>query len=131
MAKMVHSMVRVMDDAKSIAFYEKTFGLKVADRIDFPDFSLIYMSNPETGFELELTHNKGRTEAYNLGNGYGHLALVVDDLAAEHKRISDLGFAPKDMKDFQHNGKTLAKFFFIDDPDGYKIEVIQKGGRFG
>lgn len=130
MAKMVHSMVRVMDDQKSMAFYEKAFGLKLAERIDFPDFSLIYMSNAETGFELELTHNKGRTETYNLGNGYGHLALVVDDVDAEHRRIAGLGYQPKDVKDFQHNGKTLARFFFIDDPDGYKIEVIQKGGRF-
>lgn len=130
MAKMVHSMVRVMDDKKSIAFYDQAFGLKVADRIDFPDFSLIYMSNPETGFELELTYNKGRSESYNLGNGYGHLAFIVDNLAAEHARISALGYAPKDMKDFQNNGKTVAKFFFIDDPDGYKIEVIEKGGRF-
>lgn len=130
-AKMVHSMVRVMDEAKSVAFYEKAFGLKVAERLDFPDFTLIYLSNPTTAFELELTVNKGRSEPYQLGNAYGHLAVVVDDLASEHKRISDAGLAPGDLKQMQHNGKPLASFFFITDPDGYKIEVLQKGGRFG
>ena len=130
MAKMVHSMVRVMDEAKSVAFYTKAFGLKVADRLDFPDFTLIYLSNPETTFELELTVNKGRTEPYTAGNAYGHLALVVDDVDAEHARVAAAGYAPKDIKNMSHDGKLLAKFFFIDDPDGYKIEVVQKGGRW-
>ncbi|HMN38355.1 MAG TPA: VOC family protein [Hyphomicrobium sp.] len=130
MAKMIHSMVRVMDEARSVAFYEKSFGLKVADRLDFPDFTLIYLSNPEAGFELELTVNKGRSEPYDQGNAYGHLAVVVDDLAAEHKRISAAGYNPGDIKHMSHEGKPLASFFFIQDPDGYKIEVLQKGGRF-
>ncbi len=130
MAKMIHSMVRVMDEAKSVAFYEKAFGLKIADRLDFPDFTLVYLSNPETTFELELTVNKGRAEPYTAGNAYGHLALVVDDVDAEYKRIADLGYAPKDIKNMSHDGKPLAKFFFIDDPDGYKIEVVQRGGRW-
>ncbi|MEZ5898624.1 MAG: VOC family protein [Hyphomicrobium sp.] len=130
MAKMVHSMIRVMDEARSVAFYEKSFGLKVADRLDFPDFTLVYLSNPETGFELELTVNKGRADAYDLGNGYGHLAVVVDDLPTEHKRIASAGYTPGDIKHMSFEGKPLASFFFIQDPDGYKIEVLQKGGRF-
>lgn len=131
MAKMIHSMVRVMDEAKSIDFYQKVFGLKIADRLDFPDFTLIYLRNPEASFELELTVNKGRAEPYQLGNGYGHLAVVVDDLASEHERVAKAGFAPGDIKHMQHDGKPLGSFFFIQDPDGYKIEVLQKGGRFG
>ena len=130
MAKMVHSMVRVMDEAKSVAFYTKAFNLKVADRLDFPDFTLIYLSNSETTFELELTVNKARTEPYTPGDAYGHLALVVEDVEADHARITAAGYAPKDIKNMSHEGKPLAKFFFIDDPDGYKIEVVQKGGRF-
>ncbi|MEQ1715846.1 MAG: VOC family protein [Hyphomicrobium sp.] len=130
-AKIVHMMIRVMDEAKSVAFYEKAFGLKVADRLDFPDFTLIYMSNPETSFELELTVNKGRAEPYQQGSAYGHMALIVDDLASEHKRVGTAGLAPGDIKNMAHNGKPLASFFFITDPDGYKIEVLQKGGRFG
>jgi lactoylglutathione lyase len=130
MAKAIHMMVRVMDEARSVGFYSKAFGLKVADRVDFPDFTLIYMRNPQADFEIELTVNKGRSEPYQLGNGYGHLAFTVDDLEAEHKRIAAAGLAPKDIKQMTHDGKPFGKFFFIEDPDGYKIEVLQRGGRF-
>ena len=130
MAKAVHMMIRVLDEARSVKFYEACFGLKVEDRRDWPDFTLIYMSNPENDFEVELTVNKGRTEAYDLGNGYGHIAFVVNDLEAERARISVAGYAPKDIKNMTHDGKPFGTFFFIEDPDGYKIEVLQKGGRF-
>jgi lactoylglutathione lyase len=130
MAKAVHMMIRVMDEARSIKFYEACFGLKVADRRDWPDFTLIYMKNLECDFELELTVNKGRSTAYDLGTGYGHVAFVVDDLDAERARIEGAGYAPKDIKTMSHDGKPFGKFFFIEDPDGYKIEVLQKGGRF-
>lgn len=130
MAKAVHSMIRVLDEARSVKFYEACFGLKIAERRDWPDFSLTYMSNPEIGFEVELTVNKGRTEAYNLGDGYGHIAFVVDDLEAEHARIKAAGYTPKDIKTMTHDGQPFGTFFFIEDPDGYKIEVLQKGGRF-
>lgn len=130
MAKAVHSMIRVRDEARSVAFYETCFGLKIAERREWPDFSLTYMSNAENNFELELTVNKGRTEPYNLGDGYGHIAFVVGDLEAEHARISAAGYAPKDIKTMAHNGEAFGKFFFIEDPDGYKIEVLQRFGRF-
>lgn len=130
MAKAVHMMLRVRDEARSTDFYSRAFGLAIADRYEFDDFVLIYLRNAEADFELELTVNKGRTEAYDLGNGYGHLAFVVDDLDATHKHIAGLGFSPKDVKQMTFEGKPFGKFFFIDDPDGYKIEVLQKGGRF-
>jgi lactoylglutathione lyase len=123
-------MVRVKDEARSVDFYRKAFGLDIADRVDFPDFTLIYMKGPQSPFEVELTVNKGRTEPYNLGDGYGHLAFVVDDLEAERARIVAAGLAPKDIKQMTHDGKPFGKFFFIEDPDGYKIEVLQRGGRF-
>ena len=67
MAKAIHSMIRVLDEARSLAFYDTAFGLKVADRLDFDSFTLIYLSNAESTFELELTVNKGRTEPYDSG----------------------------------------------------------------
>jgi lactoylglutathione lyase len=130
MAKTIHSMIRVLEEARSVAFYETAFGLRVADRLDFDSFTLIYMSNDESRFELELTVNKGRTEPYNLGDGYGHLAVSVDDVEAEHARLTKAGLAPRNLVDFKNNGVTVAKFFFIADPDGYQIEVLQRGGRF-
>ena len=129
-AKAIHTMIRVKDEAKSVDFYKKVFGLEIADRVDFETFTLIYMKNKSTDFELELTINKGNTEAYNLGNGYGHMAFVVDDIKAEHARIAKAGFTPKDVKQMAHGGKPFAEFFFIDDPDGYKIEMVQRFGRF-
>ena len=130
MAKTVHSMIRVLDEARSVAFYEQAFGLKVADRLDFPDFTLVYMSNPESHFELELTINKGRTEPYSLGDGYGHLAVVVEDLDSEHKRFEAAGLKPRKLVAFENDGKLIARFFFVADPDGYQIEVLQRHGRF-
>lgn len=130
MAKAIHMMVRVLEEARSVAFYSQVFGLSVAQRADFDDFTLVYMSNPEADFEVELTINKGRTEPYDLGNGYGHVAFSVADLEAERERIQALGYSPKDIKQMTHNGKPFGRFFFIEDPDGYKIEVLERGGRF-
>ncbi|NOT73071.1 MAG: lactoylglutathione lyase [Hyphomicrobium sp.] len=130
MAKAIHMMIRVLEEARSVKFYEACFGLKIAERREWPDFSLTYMSNAENDFEVELTVNKGRTEPYDLGNGYGHVAFVVDNLEAEHARIASAGYTPGDIKQMTHDGQPFGKFFFITDPDGYKIEVLQKGGRF-
>ncbi len=130
MAKSVHSMIRVLEEKRSVDFYKKSFGLDVAERLDFDTFTLIYLSNPESEFELELTVNKDRTEAYNLGDGYGHLAVTVDDLEAEHARFEAEQLNPRKLVDFQNKGTRIAKFFFVADPDGYQIEVLQRAGRF-
>jgi lactoylglutathione lyase len=130
MAKTIHSMIRVLDEARSVDFYSRAFGLSVADRLDFDSFTLIYMSNAESRFELELTVNKGRTEPYDLGDGYGHLAVSVDDLDAEHARLTEAGLAPRKLVEFKNGDTLVARFFFIADPDGYQIEVLERGGRF-
>lgn len=130
MAKYIHSMIRVLDEERSVAFYDRVFGLKVAERLDFPDFTLIYLSNGESGTELELTVNKGRTQPYDLGEGYGHVAFSVEDLDALHARLEAEGFAPRKLVDFAPGGEVIARFFFIADPDGYQIEVLQRGGRY-
>lgn len=130
MAKMIHSMIRVLEESRSLDFYGRAFDLSVADRLEFETFILIYLSNAQTGFELELTVNKGRTAPYELGDGYGHLAVSVDDIEAEHARFADLGLNPGKLVSLDRDGKTLARFFFVTDPDGYKIEVLQRGGRY-
>ena len=130
MAKAIHSMIRVLDEARSVAFYAQAFGLEIADRLDFETFTLVYMSNAENDFELELTINKGRTEPYALGDGYGHIAFCVDDLDAEHARFDAAGWAPRKIVEFRRDGTLLARFFFVADPDGYQIEVLQRHGRY-
>lgn len=123
-------MIRVLDEARSVDFYGKAFGLKVADRLDFETFTLVYMSNPESEFELELTINKDRGQPHALGDGYGHLAVSVADLDAEHDRIGALGLSPRNIVEFKNGDVQIARFFFIEDPDGYKIEVLERSGRF-
>ena len=132
MAKPIHSMIRVRDEARSLDFYRRAFGLEVAERLAFDGFTLIYLSNPDSEFELELTVNDGRTEPYQLGDGYGHLAVSVEDLEAEHARFEREGLSPLPLKELKHEGRPLARFFFVQDPDGYRIEVLQRGapGRF-
>ena len=130
MAKLIHTMIRVMDEERSVKFYADAFGLQVAARFAFDTFTLIYLRNSENDFEVELTVNHGQTEPYTHGGAYGHVAVCVDDIEAEHARVTQLGLAPAPVKQMQHNGNPLAKFFFITDPDGYKIEVLQRNGRY-
>lgn len=130
MAKIIHSMIRVLDEETSTAFYRDALGLEVADRFPFDDFTLVYLRNPENDVEIELTVNDDRTEPYTHGDGYGHVAVAVADLDAEHARMEKLGIAPQHIKEFFREGALMARFFFIADPDGYKIEVLQHHGRY-
>ena len=130
MAKAIHSMIRVLNEQASVDFYQKAFDLSVAHRWDFDSFTLVYLSNTESTFELELTINKDQTEPYEHGTGYGHLAVSVDNLENEHKKMTEHGYSPRKIVEFEREGELLAKFFFIVDPDGYEIEVLQRQGRF-
>ncbi len=133
MAKAIHSMIRVLDETRSVDFYRRGFGLGVEERLDFDAFTIVYLRSPEADFEVELTVNKDRTEPYEIGDGYGHIAFVVDDLEAEHARFGDAGFKPGKLVDFAPGGagsEPIARFFFVADPDGYKIEVLQRRGRY-
>ena len=130
MAKAIHTMIRVLDERKSVDFYKNAFDLDVEARFDFDNFTLVYLRNPEADFEIELTVNKDRTEPYSHGDGYGHVAVVVDDLDGEHQRMTELRLDPTPIKEFHRDGDLMARFFFMQDPDGYKIEVLQKLGRY-
>ena len=130
MAKAIHTMIRVLDLDRSITFYNQAFGLSVADHFDFDGFALVYLRNEENDFEIELTLNKDRAEPYTHGDGYGHIAVCVGDVSAEHKRFQDLGLEPNEVKEFHREGALMARFFFVQDPDGYKIEVLERHGRY-
>jgi lactoylglutathione lyase len=130
MAKAIHAMFRVIDENRSRGFYATAFGLEAADRYEFDGFTLVYLRNSEADFEVELTINHGRTEPYDIGDGYGHIAVAVDDLDAEHRRLTEAGLAPNPIKEFMRDGALMARFFFVQDPDGYKVEVLQRHGRY-
>ncbi|CAM2949849.1 VOC family protein [Vibrio neptunius] len=130
MTRLIHTMVRVKDLATSIAFYRSALELEVKDQFVFDSFTLTYLANRETEFELELTYNHDTEEAYHHGNGYGHIAVSVDDIHRTHHKLNALGLDPSEMKTIQHQNIDLATLFFITDPDGYKIEFLQRQGRY-
>ncbi|TNE41663.1 MAG: lactoylglutathione lyase [Sphingomonadales bacterium] len=130
MAKIIHAMIRVLDEQRSLDFYRTALGLEIADRFPFDGFTLLYLRNPENDVEIELTVNHDRTEPYTHGDGYGHVAVAVADLDAEHARMEAAGLAPQPIKEFFREGALMARFFFVTDPDGYKIEVLQRHGRY-
>ncbi|WP_318446948.1 VOC family protein [Photobacterium leiognathi] len=130
MAKIIHSMIRVVDLDASLKFYKEALDLDIAERLDFEGFSLVYLRNEENDMELELTWNEGTEEPYTHGTGYGHIAVAVDNLEAEHAKLAECGYEPLEIKEFFRDGQLLAKFFFVQDPDGYKIEFLQRHGRY-
>jgi lactoylglutathione lyase len=131
MSKIIHSMIRVRDLNLSLKFYAECFGLHPAHRLDFPTFSLVYLRNAENDAEIELTWNQGRTEPYTHGDGYGHIAVCVPEAAADRERLLKLGYNPLDIKEFKaDDGALIARYFFIQDPDGYKVEVLERHGHY-
>ena len=80
--------------------------------------------------QCPLTLNKGQAEPYTHGDGYGHVAVCVDDARAEHRRFVEQGLEPNDVKEFHRDGGLMARFFFVQDPDGYKVEVLERHGRY-
>lgn len=131
MSKIIHSMIRVRELDPSLKFYADCFDLKPAHRLDFPTFSLVYLRNAENDAEIELTWNRDRTEPYSHGDGYGHVAVCVPDVAAERARLVGRGYHPLDVKEFKaDDGSLIARYFFIQDPDGYKVEVLERHGHY-
>jgi lactoylglutathione lyase len=130
MTKLIHTMIRVRDLDASLAFYSKVLDLHPSHTLDFPDFTLVYLRNAQNDAEIELTYNKDRNEPYTHGDGYGHVAVVVDDVALHHAAITLAGYTPLAIKEFKRGDDLLARFFFIQDPDGYKIEVLERHGHY-
>lgn len=130
MARIIHTMVRVIDLGRSMRFYADVLGLSESHRLEFPDFALVYLRGAASDFEVELTWNRGQDQPYTHGSGYGHIAAVVDDARAERERLAALGYQPGEVKEFRRGDELLARFFFIQDPDGYKIEMLERHGHY-
>ena len=120
---MIHVCLRVLDLEASERFYANAFGFEVSRKKDYPEnFTLLYMVAPGAPFELELTYNYDQTEPYELGNGYSHVAVGVDNLEEAHQQHSAAGFEVTPLKGLPG---TPPRFYFITDPDGYKVEVVR------
>ena len=124
--RVLHTMVRVRDLDRSIAFYRDDLGMNVLRRLDFEDgrFTLVYLgyAGEESSAVVELTHNWDDSESYDLGNGYGHIAIGVEDLYAFCDQLEARGIEmtrkPGPMK------MDPLEIAFLEDPDGYKVELI-------
>lgn len=119
-----HTCIRVKDLEASIDFYTKALGYQVTRRKDFPEnkFSLVFLALPGDKVEIELTYNYGH-QAYDLGDGYGHVALLSSDLEGDHKRLKEAGYPVTDLSGLPGEAP---RYFFVKDPDGYKTEIIRK-----
>lgn len=127
--RMLHTMIRVGDLAKSIDFYTNVLGMTLLRQKDYPEgrFTLAFVSYQDEadGAALELTYNWD-TSSYMLGDGYGHIALAMDDVYAACDRIRERGGKiTREPGPMKHGSTILA---FVEDPDGYKIELLGEKG---
>ena len=126
--RLLHTMIRVKDAERSIDFYCRHLGMKVLRDKDFPEgkFTNIFMGygDESENTVLELTHNWDQQEAYTHGSGFGHLAVGVSDIYAVCERMEKEGVRiPRPPGPMKHGTTVIA---FIEDPDGYKIELIER-----
>jgi lactoylglutathione lyase len=121
---LIHTCYRILDIDRSVGFYEK-LGFEELGRLPIRDEAVnVFMGMPGDGARLELTWNKGRDQPYEIGTGYGHIALTVDDLDATLGRLGDLGIEPERPPYTVSDGGP--RLCFVQDPDGYRIELIEQ-----
>ena len=126
--RLLHTMIRVLNLDKSIDFYTRLLGMKLLRNQEYPsgEFTLAFVGYGDETDEtvIELTHNWGQKEPYALGEGFGHLAIGVPDIYATCERLEAEGVKiPRPPGPMKHGGSVIA---FVEDPDGYKIELIEK-----
>jgi lactoylglutathione lyase len=127
--ELVHTCVRVRDIDATSRFY-RALGFEERGRLNFESAYNVYMGLPGGGDVLEFTVNVGQEEPYDLGTGYNHVALTVDDLDAVLARLADEVGAEPEKPPYRPGGRDdLPRIAFVADPDGYRIELID-GGRF-
>ncbi len=123
-SKMLHTCIRVMDLEKSLKFYKEALGLKETHRKDFPqhEFTLVFLSDDEGHYGLELTYNYNPDKPYEIGNGFSHIAVSVDDLEGCREKHRDMGYEVTELMGLPG---SPPRYYFVNDPDGYSIEVIR------
>jgi lactoylglutathione lyase len=124
----VHTCVRVLDPEASVRFY-RVLGFEPRGRLNFESAYNVYLGLPGDGDVLELTVNRGRDEPYDLGTGYNHIALTVEDIDAVLADLREIGVEPEKPAYRPGDRDDLPRIAFVADPDGYRIELID-GGEF-
>ena len=127
MSELIHTCYRITDIDRSVAFYEK-LGFEERRRLPIRDEAInVFMGLPGDGDRLELTWNKDQDGPYDVGTGYGHIALTVDDLDGTLGRLGDVGIEPERPPYQVREGGS--RICFVRDPDDYRIELIERGTR--
>ena len=124
----VHTCIRALDPERSVRFYE-ALGYERRGKLQFETAFNIYMGLPGAPDTLELTVNIGRDQPYDLGDGYNHIALTVDDLDATLAGLAQEGIEPEKPPFHPCGRPEVGRICFVQDPDGYRIELID-GGEF-
>ena len=125
MSELIHTCYRITDIERSLSFYEK-LGFQEMARVPIRDEATnVFMGLPGDGARLELTYNHGRDEPYDIGTGYGHVAIAVDDLDAVLERLEGEGIRPERPPYTVRDGGS--RLCFVRDPDDYRIELIESG----
>jgi len=124
LVKMLHTCIRVKNLEESLKFYRDALGLIETKRKDFQEykFTLVYLSNEIGGYEIELTYNYDVEKPYEMGNGFSHTAIGVENLEIMREKHIELGYEVTDLKGLP-GGRP--NYYFVTDPDGYKVEVIR------
>ncbi len=125
-AELIHTMIRVVDEKRSLDFYRAIgFEERGRNRVGGDTATVIFLALPGDGARLELTLNDGRTEPYEIGEGYGHIALTLTDgMDAELARLAEHGISPEKPPYAPYPGGP--QICFLRDPDGYRIELLDR-----
>ena len=122
--KMLHTCIRVKNLEESLKFYSEALGLVETSRKDFPEheFTIVYLSDENNAYELELTYNYNQENPYEIGNGFSHIAVGASDLEGLREEHIAKGYEVTPLKGLPGEAP---RYYFVTDPDGYKVEVIR------
>ena len=123
--KLLHTCLRVLDLDKSLKFYKEAIGLVESERKDYPEnkFTLVYLTDEDKSHEIELTYNYDQEEPYEIGNGYSHIVVSVEDLESAREEHIKMGY---EVSNFSGLPGEKPKYYFVTDPDGYRVEMIRE-----
>lgn len=124
-SKLLHTCLRVKDLEASLKFYKEAIGLVESSRKDFPEnkFTLVYLTDEDGNYEIELTYNYDQDKPYQIGDGFSHIAVSLADLEGTREKHKDMGYEVSDLSGLPGE---KPRYYFVTDPDGYRVEVIRE-----